>query len=58
VNVKNYSGYSNVLVRDSSDPSSPGFLHSSSFGRPVNTAGGVFGSGGPRAIQLAVRATF
>jgi hypothetical protein len=58
VNVKNYSGYSNVLVRDSSDPSSAGFLHSSSFGQAVNTAGGVFGSGGPRAIQLAVRATF
>jgi hypothetical protein len=58
VNVKNYSGYANVLVRDSDDPSDPGFLHSSSFGKAVNTAGGVFGSGGPRAIQLAVRATF
>ena len=23
VNVKNYSGYANVLVRDSSDPASP-----------------------------------
>ncbi|HZN00702.1 MAG TPA: TonB-dependent receptor, partial [Pyrinomonadaceae bacterium] len=46
----NYSGFSNVLVRDSNDPSSPGFLRSSSFGRPVTTAGGVFGSGGPRAF--------
>lgn len=51
----NYSGFSNVLVRDSEDPSDPGFLRSSSFGRPVSTAGGVFGSGGPRALQLAVR---
>jgi outer membrane receptor protein involved in Fe transport len=58
VSVKNYSGYANVLVRDSEDPSSPGYLTSSSFGRPVNTAGGVFGSGGPRALQLAVRASF
>ena len=54
----NYSGYSNVLVRDSDDPASPGFLRSTSFGQPVTTAGGVFGSGGPRAMQLAVRVTF
>ncbi len=54
----NYSGFSNVLVRDSEDPASPGFLQSSSFGRAVSTAGGVFGSGGPRALQLAVRVTF
>jgi hypothetical protein len=54
----NYSGFSNVLVRDSNDPGSPGFLRSSSFGQPVTTAGGVFGSGGPRAFQLAVRITF
>lgn len=51
----NYSGFSNVLVRDSEDPADPGFLRSSSFGRPVSTAGGVFGSGGPRALQVAVR---
>ncbi|HEX6624070.1 MAG TPA: TonB-dependent receptor, partial [Pyrinomonadaceae bacterium] len=54
----NYSGFSNVLVRDSNDSASPGFLRSSSFGRPVTTAGGVFGSGGPRAFQLAARLTF
>jgi hypothetical protein len=54
----NYSGFSNVLTRDSNDESNPGFLRSSGFGRPVTTAGGVFGSGGPRAFQLAVRFTF
>ncbi|HEX7957794.1 MAG TPA: hypothetical protein VF508_12665, partial [Pyrinomonadaceae bacterium] len=54
----NYSGFSNVLVRDDNDPSSPGFLRSSSFGRPVTVAGGVFGSGGPRAFQFAARVTF
>jgi hypothetical protein len=54
----NYSGFSNVLTRDSNDPASPGFLRSSSFGRPVTTAGGVFGSGGPRAFQIAARFIF
>ncbi|HWC78220.1 MAG TPA: TonB-dependent receptor [Blastocatellia bacterium] len=54
----NYSGFANALVRDSSDPNDAGFLRSSSFGRPVTTAGGVFGSGGPRAFQFAVRLTF
>jgi Carboxypeptidase regulatory-like domain len=58
LNVKNYSGYANVLVRDSDDPSAPGYLTSSSFGKPVTTAGGVFGSGGPRAVQLGVRLNF
>lgn len=54
----NYSGFANVLVRDSNDATNPGFLRSSSFGTPVTTAGGVFGSGGPRAFQFAARVTF
>jgi hypothetical protein len=58
VSKSNYSGYANVLARDSSDPSDPGHLRSSSFGRPLTTAGGVFGSGGPRAFQLGIRARF
>jgi hypothetical protein len=58
VSKSNYSGFTNVLVRDSSDPADPGFLRSSSFGRALTTAGGVFGSGGPRAFQLGVRLHF
>jgi hypothetical protein len=54
----NYSGFSNVLTRDSNNPNDPGFLRSSGFGSPVTTAGGVFGSGGPRALQLAVKLSF
>jgi hypothetical protein len=58
VGVRNYSGFSNVLVRDNADPADPGYLRSSRFGRPVTTAGGVFGSGGPRAFQFAARVMF
>ncbi|MDT4967914.1 MAG: hypothetical protein QOJ64_2651 [Acidobacteriota bacterium] len=54
----NYSGFSNVLVRDSNTAGNPGFLRSSVFGQPVTTAGGVFGSGGPRAFQFAARFVF
>jgi hypothetical protein len=58
VSVRNYSGFSNVLVRDNNNPEDPGFLRSSAFGQPVTSAGGVFGSGGPRAFQFGLRATF
>lgn len=45
VSNTNYSGFGNVLGTES-------------FGRPLTTAGGVFGSGGPRAVQLGARLTF
>ena len=54
----NYSGFSNGLVRASEAPGSPGYLRSSAFCLPVTTAGGVFGSGGPRAMQIGARVTF
>ena len=46
----NYSGFFNVLVPDRTNPAL-----ASAFGRPASGAGGVFGSGGPRAFQLARR---
>lgn len=49
----NYSGFFNSLVPDATNPN-----FSSAFGKPVSTAGGVFGSGGPRAFQLAAKLTF
>jgi outer membrane receptor protein involved in Fe transport len=49
----NYSGFFNVLVPDATNPAV-----SSAFGKAVSTAGGVFGSGGPRAFQLAAKLTF
>ncbi len=45
VSNTNYSGFGNVLGAPN-------------FGQPVTTAGGVFGSGGPRAFQIAGRFTF
>lgn len=45
VSNTNYSGFGNVLGTPT-------------FGQPLTTAGGVFGSGGPRAFQLAGRFTF
>jgi outer membrane receptor protein involved in Fe transport len=45
VSNTNFSGYGNVLG-------------TANFGQPVMTAGGVFGSGGPRAFQFAARFTF
>jgi hypothetical protein len=44
-NVANLSGYS-------------GTLNSANFGQPSSRVGGVFGSGGPRAFQLAARLQF
>jgi hypothetical protein len=58
VSRNNYSGFRNVLARDSSEPADPGFLRSSSFGHALTTAGGVFGTGGPRAFQIGLRAQF
>ncbi|MCU1300414.1 MAG: hypothetical protein JWQ87_698 [Candidatus Sulfotelmatobacter sp.] len=49
----NYSGFFNVLAPDNTNPA-----QASAFGKPVSTAGGVFGSGGPRAFQLAAKLTF
>ena len=45
VNNADYSGFSNVVS-------------SQGFGKPVSTAGGVFGSGGPRAFQLGAKLMF
>jgi hypothetical protein len=45
VSNTNYSGFGNVL-------GTPG------FGQPLTTAGGVFGSGGARAFQIAARFSF
>ncbi|HWQ36777.1 MAG TPA: TonB-dependent receptor [Blastocatellia bacterium] len=54
----NYSGFANVLARDSSNPNEAGRLKSSSFGTPVTNAGGIFNAGGPRAVQFLIRFAF
>jgi hypothetical protein len=53
ISNSNYSGFFNVLVPDNNNP-----LVSSAFGKATSTAGGVFGSGGPRAFQLAAKMRF
>ncbi|MBL8152195.1 MAG: hypothetical protein JNN15_19910, partial [Blastocatellia bacterium] len=58
IDVLSFHGLDNVIVRDSGDRNDPGFLRSSNFGAKLQTAGGVFGTGGPRALQLAVRFQF
>ena len=45
VSNTNYSGFGNVLGTPS-------------FGQAVTTAGGVFGSGGPRAFQIGGKFSF
>lgn len=56
--TQNYSGFANVLARDSNDPKDAGYMTSSRFGTSVSTAGGFFGSGGARALQLGARFSF
>lgn len=58
VNNVNFSGFQNTLLRDSANTANPGFLRSSSFGSAIQSAGGVFGTGGPRAFQFAVRVNY
>jgi hypothetical protein len=45
VNNINYSGFQNNVG-------------SPDFGSPIQTAGGIFGTGGPRAFQFAARFLF
>ncbi|HEY8462342.1 MAG TPA: hypothetical protein VIM99_18285 [Blastocatellia bacterium] len=53
-----YSGFANALARDSQNAADPGFLKSSSFGRPLTAAGRLFTAGGPRSFQLVAKFSF
>ena len=60
LNGRNFLEFAILLPGNApaSDPAEAGFLRSSSFGHALTTAGGVFGSGGPRAFQIGLRARF
>ncbi|MCI0659783.1 MAG: hypothetical protein L0220_01785, partial [Acidobacteria bacterium] len=54
----NYSGFANVLTRDSENVGDPGFLKASGFGQPMTTAGRLFTGGGPRSFQFVAKFSF
>ena len=53
-NIADLTGYSFVLNPVNSNPAAQTF----SFGQPTSRAAGTFGSGGPRAVQVAARFSF
>lgn len=54
LNIANLSGYSFALNAKNANPANQTF----SFGQPTQRANQVFGSGGPRAVQLGARISF
>ncbi len=54
VNNNNFSGFNNALIASKTNPA----IADPSFNTPIRTAGGFFGSGGPRAFQFALRYSF